>query len=117
MKEHPHFQWIRPAQQVRSRQTHERLLDSAEALIADKGFDDITVVEIAARAGFAPHDEHRLRSRSLARRGHRRNRRRVRRLPGGDPSRAPRRTARAARPHEARATDRAAQGRPRGAHR
>ncbi len=53
MNEHSHFQWIRPAQQARSQQTHERLLDSAEALIADKGFDDVTVVEIASRAGFS----------------------------------------------------------------
>lgn len=46
-----HFQWIRPVQQARSQQTLERLLESAEALIADKGFDDVTVAEIAARAG------------------------------------------------------------------
>jgi len=45
------LQWIRPARQTRSRQTLERLLDSAEALIADKGFDDVTVADIAARAG------------------------------------------------------------------
>ena len=36
---------IRPVQQARSQQTLELLLDSAEALIADKGFDDVTVVE------------------------------------------------------------------------
>jgi AcrR family transcriptional regulator len=48
-----HFKWIRPAQQARSQQTLERLLDSAEALIADKGFDDVTVAEIAARAGLS----------------------------------------------------------------
>lgn len=53
MASHPHFQWIRPAQQARSQQTLERLLDSAEALIADKGFDDVTVAEIASRAGFS----------------------------------------------------------------
>ena len=51
MHPEPHFRWIRPVQQARSQQTLERLLDSAEALIADKGFDDITVAEIAARAG------------------------------------------------------------------
>ncbi|MCP3986498.1 MAG: TetR/AcrR family transcriptional regulator [bacterium] len=50
MNSEPHFQWIRPVQQARSQQTLERLLDSAEALIADKGFDDITVAEIASRA-------------------------------------------------------------------
>lgn len=53
MNLHPHFRWIRPTQQARSQQTLERLLDSAETLIADKGFDDVTVVEIAARAGFS----------------------------------------------------------------
>ncbi len=40
-------------QQARSQRTLERLLDSAEALIADKGFDDVTVAEIAAHAGFS----------------------------------------------------------------
>ena len=50
---HPHIRWIRPVRQARSQETLERLLDSAEALIADKGFDDITVAEIAARAGFS----------------------------------------------------------------
>jgi len=45
------IQWIRPARQPRSRETLERLLDGAEALIADKGFDDVTVADIAARAG------------------------------------------------------------------
>ncbi len=40
-------------QQARSQQTLERLLDSAEALIADKGFDDVTVAQIAARAGLS----------------------------------------------------------------
>ena len=50
---HPHFRWIRPVRQARSQETLERLLDSAEALIEDKGFDDITVAEIAARAGFS----------------------------------------------------------------
>lgn len=53
MSSNPRFRWIRPAQQARSQQTLERLLDSAEALIADKGFDDVTVTDIAARAGFS----------------------------------------------------------------
>jgi AcrR family transcriptional regulator len=53
MHGHSRFQWVRPVQQARSQQTLERLLDSAEALIADKGFDDITVAEIAARAGLS----------------------------------------------------------------
>lgn len=45
------LQWIRPAQQVRTQQTLVRLLDSAEALLEDKGFDDLSVSEIAGRAG------------------------------------------------------------------
>ncbi len=53
MQPHPHFRWIRPTQQARSQETLERLLDSAEALIADKGFDDVTVAAIAARAGLS----------------------------------------------------------------
>ncbi len=51
MIEHPNFRWIRPLRQARSQKTVERLLDSAEALISDKGFDDVTVADIAARAG------------------------------------------------------------------
>jgi len=47
------LQWIRPARQNRSRRSLERLLDSAETLIADKGFDDVTVADIAARAGLS----------------------------------------------------------------
>ena len=39
--------------QARSQETVERLLESAEALIADKGFDDVTVAEIAQRAGLS----------------------------------------------------------------
>ncbi len=53
MHGHPHLQWIRPARQARSQQTHERLLDSAEALITDKGFADVSVAQIAERAGFS----------------------------------------------------------------
>lgn len=53
MDAHSHFRWIRPARQARSQETLERLLDSAEALIADKGFDDVTVAEIAERAGLS----------------------------------------------------------------
>lgn len=50
---HPHFRWVRPARQARSQETLERLLDSAEALIAEKGFNDVPVAEIARRAGFS----------------------------------------------------------------
>jgi AcrR family transcriptional regulator len=53
MKPHPHLHWVRPVQQARSQQTIERLLDAAETLIADKGFSDVTVAQIAARAGFS----------------------------------------------------------------
>jgi len=53
MDHHSHFRWIRPTRQARSQQTLERLLDSAEALIADKGFDDVTVADLATRAGFS----------------------------------------------------------------
>ena len=47
------IRWIRPARQARSLETHERILDAAEELIADKGFDDVPVAEIARRAGFS----------------------------------------------------------------
>jgi AcrR family transcriptional regulator len=53
MTEHPHFRWVRPTQQARSQQTAERLLDSAEALLAHKCFADVTVADIAARAGLS----------------------------------------------------------------
>ncbi len=49
--EHPHFRWVRPVQQARSQLTLDRLLDSAEALIAEKGFADVPVADIAHRAG------------------------------------------------------------------
>ncbi len=45
------LQWIRPPQQARSRETLTRLLDAAEALAAEKGFEDTTVAEVARRAG------------------------------------------------------------------
>lgn len=45
--------WIRPPRQARSRQTFERLLDAAEAVIGEKGFEAAGVVEIAARAGLS----------------------------------------------------------------
>lgn len=45
--------WVRPAQQARSLATHQRILDSAEELIAEKGFADVPVSEIARRAGFS----------------------------------------------------------------
>jgi AcrR family transcriptional regulator len=45
------LQWVRPPQQTRSQETLERLLDAAEALIAEKGFEDTPVAEVASRAG------------------------------------------------------------------
>ncbi len=47
------FQWVRPAQQARSQETFERLLDSAESLLENKGFEEVTVAEIASGAGFS----------------------------------------------------------------
>lgn len=47
------IRWVRPAQQARSLETHQRILDSAEELIAEKGFADVPVTEIARRAGFS----------------------------------------------------------------
>jgi AcrR family transcriptional regulator len=45
------LEWIRPPQQARSQETLMRLLDAAELLVAEKGFEDTTVAEIARRAG------------------------------------------------------------------
>lgn len=45
------LRWVRPPRQARSRETLDRLLDAAEALVADKGFEDSTVAEVARRAG------------------------------------------------------------------
>lgn len=45
------LRWIRPPQQARSQQTLDRILDAAEALVADKGFEDTSVAEVARRAG------------------------------------------------------------------
>lgn len=53
MQATPHIRWIRPARQARSQETQDRLLDSAEALIGEKGFDDVSVAEIAGHAGFS----------------------------------------------------------------
>src|SRR4030095_13323410 len=47
----PALRWVRPPQQRRSQQTLDRILDAAEALVAEKGFDDTPVAEIARRAG------------------------------------------------------------------
>jgi AcrR family transcriptional regulator len=44
------LRWIRPPQQERSRQTLDRLLDAAETMVAEKGFADTSVAEVARRA-------------------------------------------------------------------
>jgi len=51
MTGHPHFRWLRPVRQARSQATLEKLLESTESLLADKGFEGVTVAEIAMRAG------------------------------------------------------------------
>jgi AcrR family transcriptional regulator len=45
------LRWVRPPQQVRSRHTLDRILDAAEALVAEKGFADTPVGEVVRRAG------------------------------------------------------------------
>lgn len=45
------LQWIRPPQQARTQRTLVALLDAAEALLEEKGFEDMAVAEVAHRAG------------------------------------------------------------------
>lgn len=45
------LQWIRPPRQARTQQSLERFLDAAEALLAEKAFEDVHVAEVARRAG------------------------------------------------------------------
>jgi AcrR family transcriptional regulator len=45
------LRWVRPPQQARTREGLSRMLDAAEALVAQKGFDEVGIVEIARRAG------------------------------------------------------------------
>jgi AcrR family transcriptional regulator len=42
--------WIRPPRQARSQETLDRILDAAEALVAEKGFEDTPISEIVRRA-------------------------------------------------------------------
>jgi AcrR family transcriptional regulator len=44
------LRWIREPRQARSRETLDRILDAAETLVADKGFEDATIAEIVRRA-------------------------------------------------------------------
>src|SRR5512139_4143778 len=45
------LQWVRPACQARSRKALTDLLDAAERLVSERGFEDASVHEIAAAAG------------------------------------------------------------------
>ncbi|HTO55102.1 MAG TPA: TetR/AcrR family transcriptional regulator [Myxococcota bacterium] len=47
----PELVWIRPPQQARSQLTLSRILDAAEAILAEKSWEDASVAEIARRAG------------------------------------------------------------------
>jgi AcrR family transcriptional regulator len=42
-----------PPRQQRSRQSLERYLDAAEAIIRESGFDNLTLVEVVRRAGYS----------------------------------------------------------------
>lgn len=44
------LQWVRPPQQTRSKQTLARLLDAAEELVIERGFEGTTVADITRRA-------------------------------------------------------------------
>jgi AcrR family transcriptional regulator len=46
----PRVEWVKPTHQARSQETLERLLEAAEELVAEKGFDSATVTEIVRRA-------------------------------------------------------------------
>jgi AcrR family transcriptional regulator len=45
-----HLHWVRPPRQTRSQETLERILDSAEEVFAEKGFEAATISEIVRRA-------------------------------------------------------------------
>lgn len=44
------LQWVKPPRQERSHRTLERIIDAAEALILERGLDNITIKDIARRA-------------------------------------------------------------------
>jgi AcrR family transcriptional regulator len=63
--EPPHLEWVRPPLQARTRRTLGRVLDAAERLVAEKGFADSSIAEIARAAGTSVggfyrrfHDKH-----------------------------------------------------------
>jgi AcrR family transcriptional regulator len=43
-------EWVKPTHQARSQETLERILDAAEEIIGERGFDNATVSEIVRRA-------------------------------------------------------------------
>jgi AcrR family transcriptional regulator len=47
----PRLEWVRPPQQERSQKTLERILDAAEVLFLQKGFERTGVAEICQKAG------------------------------------------------------------------
>lgn len=47
----PRLEWVRPPQQERSQKTLERILDAAEALFLEKGFERTGVAEVCHKAG------------------------------------------------------------------
>lgn len=42
--------WVRPPRQTRSQETLERILDAAEAVVSEKGFESATIAEIVSQA-------------------------------------------------------------------
>jgi AcrR family transcriptional regulator len=50
-KKTPSERWALPASQARSRATRERLLDAAEIVFAEKGYDGAKISDIAEEAG------------------------------------------------------------------
>jgi AcrR family transcriptional regulator len=44
------IEWVRPVHQARSQETLERILEAAEEVVSEKGFDNATVSEIVRRA-------------------------------------------------------------------
>lgn len=47
---HTQIEWVRPVHQARSQETLERILEAAEEVVSEKGFDNATVSEIVRRA-------------------------------------------------------------------
>jgi AcrR family transcriptional regulator len=47
----PGLAWVRAPQQLRSQETLDRILDAAERLVSEKGFEDTPVADIVSQAG------------------------------------------------------------------